>query len=274
MRLTDKIIIVTLGLLLTLNACENPVNPNVTSGFTTEDETNLGNMLHQAMENSTQFEVLSADGLYADAYNYLNRIRVDILGTNYMENRATYDWKFYIILNDNLQDCFTTVGGKIYVTTGLLRDMVTNKAQLMGVLAHEVFYADQGYHMNVIQDNFTNGEIFDVIYGGGDARALSMIATFYNQPRNAELIPQADQYGATIMCIEGNISIQSYGDLIDDVAATTPLPEWYSNHPTPSNSSVADRKGEMYIQHATCSGASVNTYYSEYQQFLNVLPPR
>lgn len=261
-----------LGLLL-LGACGNPVEQPQPTGLTYSDENDLGNRIHEAMVSSTLFKILDRQGTYSAAYNYLSGLRVKLLATNLMDRRHDFDWEFHILEDDDVQDCFTTVGGKIYVTTGLLRDMVTNEAQVMGVLAHEMYYADNSYHMDFIKNNYEFTQILDVIYGGEEARALEMISIFYNSPRNANLVPQADQYAAAILCAIGNIRIDELGTVIENVSFTQPTPRWYSNHPTPSTSSIEDRKGELATKQFTC-GNPQDVGFDRYTNFLNVLPPR
>ena len=101
-----------------------------------------------------------------------------------------------------------------------------------------------------------------------------MISLFYNTPRNANFVPQADQYGATILCGIGHVSIKEFGQAIENAALTTPTSRWYTNHPSPNTSSVNDRKQEMVTQQATCSSSTINVYQARYLDFLNNLPPR
>jgi len=262
-----------IGLLLLVGACRNPVEIPQATGLTYSDEMDLGNRIHEAMVSTTLFKVLDREGTYSAAYNYLSGLRVKILATNLMDRRHDFAWEFHIIEDDDVQDCFTTVGGKIYVTTGLLRDMVMNEAQAIGVLAHEMYYADNSYHLEVIKNNYEFTQILDVIYGGEETKALEMITLFYNSPRNANLVPQADIFAAAIMCAMDNIKIDEFAEVIESASISQPTPRWYTNHPTPSTSSITDRKGELQTQQFVC-GNPQDVGFNRYLAFLNVLPPR
>ena len=276
MNPTNKLSYFIICMLLLIGACRNPVEPVEPQGFTYADESDLGDEIHEAMVGSSLFEVLTGNpgDTYHAAYQYLSGLRVKIIATNLLERRQDFDWKIYIIKNDDLQSCFTTVGGKIYVTTGLLRDMVANEAELLGVLAHEMYYADHSYHMELIDANYDFKVIYDVMTGGVEDRALEMLGSFYNTPRDPNLVPQADQFGANILCAIGDLSITAFGNVIENAAVTNPTPRWYTNHPTPSNSSITDRKGELQAIEFNCAGSSPNLYQDRYLDFLNNLPPR
>lgn len=268
-------LIISLAMLSLLwNGCGNPVEPTPTpAAFTYQDESTLGDQLHEAMLSSTLFDVVPNDTTYAMAYNYLSGLRVRLLATDILERRRDFDWAFHILKDDNHQRCFTTVGGKLYVSTGLLRDMVNNEAELMGILAHELYYADKSYHLDVLKENYDIREILDVMYGGADAKALTMIGTFYNTPRDRNLVLEADQFGANLLCVVGDISIGALAMLVQNVALAQPTPTWYVNHPTPGNSSVTDRVGEIQAIEINCNNLE-ETYVNRYLNFLNNLPPR
>lgn len=261
-------------LLLVWSGCGNPVEPTPTpAAFTYQDESTLGDQMHEAMVSSTLFDVLPDDSTYAAAYAYLSGLRVRLLATDVLERRRDFDWAFHILKDDNHQRCFTTVGGKLYVSTGLLRDMVNNEAELMGILAHELYYADASYHLELLKDNFNIREILDVMYGGADAEALAMIGTFYNTPRERNLVLEADQFGANLLCVVGDISINALADVIHNVTLAQPTPTWYVNHPTPGNSSLNDRLGEIQAIADNCNHLD-ETYLNRYLNFLSNLPPR
>lgn len=274
MKTTKTLLIGIAAALLAWSSCDNPVEPTPTPvAFTYADESTLGDQFHDAMVGSTLFDVVPNDTTHAAAYDYLSGLRVRLLATNVLERRRDFDWEFYILKDDNHQRCFTTVGGKLYVSTGLLRDMVNNEAELMGVLAHELYYADASYHLDALKEDYDIREILDVMYGGADAKALTMIGTFYNTPRERNLVLEADQFGANLLCVVGDISIGAYATVVQNAALAQPTPDWYINHPTPGNSSLTDRMGEIQAIEDNCNNTE-ETYLNRYVNFLNNLPPR
>lgn len=267
MRLLKKIFPL-LSVLLLLGACENPIEPPIETGFTYKDEKNLGQQMHQAILNTGIFDILDATE-YPEAIQYMSSIRVQIVGTQYMERLADYDWNVHIIHDDNIQDCFTTIGGQIYIFTGLLKTL-QNEAQLFGILAHEVFYADKGYHMELIEKQYPFNILLDVSYGGEDQRALEMMYTFYDEPRNADKVLEADQYGWSLLCLAQSANIEMETAIENSYFANN---LWYQNHPHPMTSSWDTRQDffEQAKQDTTCGGTDDGL--NRYLDFvLNHLP--
>lgn len=251
-----KLLIKTLPLLFTfillVGACKNPIEPFIETSFTLNDEKNLGQQMHQAILNTGVFDILAATD-YPDAIQYVNSVKVQLLGTNYMERRESYDWNIHIIHNDNIVDCFTTIGGQIYIYTGMLKSL-QNEAQLMGILAHEVSYADKGYHMKIIDDNYAFNVLLEVSYGGEDQKALSMLYLFYNEARNADKAIEADQYGMSILCLT-NADASEMGVAIEDAYLANNL--WYQRHPHPTGTTFEDTREPFFLKTAediTCGG--------------------
>lgn len=241
--------------ILLMGACKNPIEPPIETGFTLKDEKNLGLQMHQAILNSGVFDILTAaDYTNADkAINYMNSVKVQLLGTNYMERRESYAWNIHIIRNDNIEDCFTTVGGQIYIYTGLLKSL-HNESQLMGILAHEISYADKGYHMDIIEKHYAFNVLLDVSYGGEDQKALDMLYLFYDEPRNPNKTSEADQYGMSILCLTGTAATEM-GVAIEDAYLANNL--WYQRHPHPSNMTFEASRGNFFKESAedtTCGG--------------------
>lgn len=280
MKPLQNIYIIILGFILFIGACKTPFEEkNPTQGFTLKDESELSVEIHEAMVASTLFKVLSSDTgtTYHGAYLYLSGLRGQIWGTGLLEHQRDFDWQIYILEDDTNQRCFTTVGGKVYVTTGLLRDMVSNEAELYGVLAHEMYYSDLNYHMDKLLEDFSFTEILDVKQGGADAKALEMLGTFYNTPRDADLVPQADQFAADIICNIGGLSIIAFGDAIQNASFTNP--DWYINHPSPNSTNPNFTPAEERVQELTtkaqnCSTDTNEVNLTKYLNFLNILPPR
>lgn len=263
MKLLLKIFPLLCIFILLSGACKNPIEPPIDTGFTLKDEKNLGQQIHQAILNTNVFEVLTESD-YPDATRYINSVKVQLLATNYMERRENYDWNVHIIRNDNMVDCFTTIGGQIYIYTGMLKSL-HNEAQLMGILAHEISYADKGYHMDIINKHYAFNVLLDVSYGGEDQKALDMLYLFYGEPRNPDRAIEADQYGMGLLCLTG-AKASEMGVAIEDAYLANNL--WYQRHSHPNGSTFEISRGNFFDQSAldsTCGG--VDDGFTRYSVF-------
>lgn len=249
------------------SGCDNPIEPDVPAGFTIEDEKKLGDRIHEAIVNTSMLKILD-DAAYPDAAKYISNIRVQLIGTNYMEHRYDFDWAIHIIDNDNIKDCFTTIGGQIYIYTGLLKSL-HNESQLLGILAHEMFYADKSYHTEILKSNYNLTILLDVSYGGEDLKALEMLYKFYNKPRNTNKVLEADQYGLALLCLTQTKAEEMKTAIEDAYYANN---TWYQNHSHPTTSSFQLRKNYFLANiDTTCGGT--DSRETQYRNFIqNNLP--
>ena len=67
-------------------------------------------------------------------YDLVQEIGGQIVKSNQLKQ---YDYKFFLTKDDAV-NAFATPGGYIYVTQGLLKYMAYDKAQVAGVMAHEI----------------------------------------------------------------------------------------------------------------------------------------
>jgi beta-barrel assembly-enhancing protease len=269
MKLLLKLLPLLCIFTILIGACENPIEPPIDTSFTLKDENNLGKQIHQAILNTGMLTILKSTD-YPSAIQYINSVKVQLLGTNYMERRNIYDWDIHIIHNDNAIDCFTTVGGQIYIYTGLLKSL-HSEAQLMGILAHEIFYADQGYQMAIIDKDYALNMLLDVSYGGEDQKALEMLSLIYNEPRNANKAIEADQYGMSLLCLT-HTKASEMGVAIEEAYLANNT--WYKNHPHPLNSSFENSRKPFFLASAldaTCGGT--DSGFSRYGTFRDSYLP-
>ena len=256
--------------LIVFNACgpNCPEDPDCTdiinTSFNYEDEKNLGIAIHDAMINSDNFNIMT-DAI--DKNNYIKSVRIQLIATGLMDRLDDFDWNIYVILNDNILDCFTTVGGNIYIYSGLLNN-IQNEAQFMSILAHEMFYVDESYHMSILNKDYSFPLILDVSRGGDDATAMEMLSLIYNVPRNPNLVGQADAYGEGIICATERPTDQ-FKVIVEGLGQASTL--WYQNHKEPSSSSFSNRISSLGSTGGTC-GADTENRQEVYSSFVNSLP--
>lgn len=121
------------SLFISVLAAENPYDKfrnreYSNKGYLSEDEEmKMGEQVHQ--------ELLKQVRLVEDRSlnDYINRLGQSLARRS---ERPNIPWRFYIV-NDKSINAFATLGGRVYVHTGLL-DATTNEAQLASVLGHEI----------------------------------------------------------------------------------------------------------------------------------------
>lgn len=121
------------SLFISVLAAENPYDKfrnreYSNKGYLSEDEEmKMGEQVHQ--------ELLKQVRLVEDRSlnDYINRLGQSLARRS---ERPNIPWRFYVV-NDKSINAFATLGGRVYVHTGLL-DATTNEAQLASVLGHEI----------------------------------------------------------------------------------------------------------------------------------------
>ncbi len=97
-------------------------------GYLSEDEEmKMGEQVHQ--------ELLKQIRLVEDRSinDYVNRLGQSLARRS---ERPNIPWRFYVV-NDKTLNAFATLGGRVYVHTGLIA-ATTNEAQLASVIGHEI----------------------------------------------------------------------------------------------------------------------------------------
>ena len=260
--ISTKIIVLScICCLIVFNACDPGTGPDTLTSFTNEDEKNLGSVIHKAMISSDNFNIMPED-------NYIKSVRIQLVATNLMEKIADFDWNIYVIANDNILDCFTTVGGNIYIYSGLMKN-IQNEAQFMSILAHEMFYADRSYHMDILNASYSFPFLLDVSRGGDEATPMEMLNLFYNIPRNPNLVLEADAYGESIIC-ETARPTSDFKTIIEGMGQANNL--WYQNHKQPSNVSLNSRTSNLTLGMMGVCGADNEDNLGPYSNFVQTLP--
>lgn len=110
--------------------------------------------------------------------------RVAIVGKNlaHYSARPSLPWVFGVLENDT-PNAFSTPGGYVFVTTGLLKKM-TNEAQLAGVLGHEISHVVHKHMLSryvaalVQQCIAANYALYLIENGGPKSPALDEVARY------------------------------------------------------------------------------------------------
>ncbi len=104
------------------------------------DERDLGNELMRTIyDNPSDYNLLDKTA-YPKVYSYLNLAWTMV--RNQTEIRDYYDWEVFVLHDDVNLDAYTLPGGKLGITTGMLKQM-SSEPQLLAVMGHEAYYNDR-----------------------------------------------------------------------------------------------------------------------------------
>ena len=121
------------GLCITALAMQNPYDKfrnreHTNKGYMSEaDELKLAEQVHQ--EVTKQFRLLQGQPINT----YINNLGQTLARKS---ERPNIPWQFYVV-NDKSINAFATLGGRVYVHTGLIA-ATQNEAQLASVIGHEI----------------------------------------------------------------------------------------------------------------------------------------
>lgn len=122
------------SLFVSVMAAQNPPYDK----FRTKERTNKGYLSEEEelkLAEQVHQEFLKQIRLVDDPAinNYINRLGQSLASRS---ERRNIPWKFYVV-NDKSINAFATLGGRVYVHTGLIA-ATTSEAQLASVIGHEI----------------------------------------------------------------------------------------------------------------------------------------
>jgi len=199
-----------------------------------QDELAFAEMAHQ--EISKQYRFVTDPVIV----NYVNEVGQRVARVS---GRPDLPYQFYVVENDQI-NAFTPGGGRIYIHTGLLKQ-VTTEGQLAAVLAHEVGH-NVGYHLSAtLRRTQRTGLIIGIagiLLGNGAIGQLGQLAVTLiaggklfqrsrDQEREADFLGLYDMYHAGYNTGEmGNMFrllnslMQRNPGLFDKIFASHPSP--------------------------------------------------
>ncbi len=137
----SKLSIICLLSLMFFTKCNEPVpyemyNPIMTA----QNERDLGDRLSEIIKgNSSVFPILDRQE-YPDLYRYLDIMMNMVLINTKIKNK--FNWEIFVYHDDMSRNIYTLPGGKIVITTGMLK-YLRGEYQLFALVAHEAFYTDR-----------------------------------------------------------------------------------------------------------------------------------
>jgi predicted Zn-dependent protease len=250
-------------LLPLLIGCSSGVNLNL---FSIEDDREFGRKVSQEIEADPKYKFLDSVK-YSEVYDYIYKIRNEILNSGNVKHKNDFDWRIRIIQDDSTLNAFCTPGGYIYVFTGILK-FLDSEDQLAGVMGHEIAHADLRHSTRQMTEMFGIQLLLELI--AGDSQNIKditsgLIGLTFSRGHEKE----ADQNSVEYLCPTKYNAAGGAGffeKLIQKGDSNNP-PVFLSTHPDPGN------RVEKFKQAKTEKGCTGNeTYANEYKRIISKLP--
>lgn len=198
----------------------------------------------------------------ASVNNYVNRIGQRLVPYN---NRSQLPYTFQVV-DSNDVNAFATMGGFVYVTTGLMKT-ATNEAELAGVIGHEIGHIEGKHLIKQISRSALQQGVLTAA-GGRIERSQVLrlgLDLAVNLPNSREDERDADDRGLRIMGSAGYAQ-SAMASFMRKLQSGNNL-QFLSTHPS-SSSRVQDLERGIDPTKTGTDGLDPATYRSEIQPLL------
>ncbi len=168
----------------------------VKDNYTIQEQQTLGLSLDEVYQS--QFSILSKDE-YHDAYEYVSTLYGMIVRTPNVELRDSLDWEVKIIDSNSAYQMFVSPSGTMYVTTGLLKQLVAEN-QLVTLMAHQVYYLESGAAFDLVKEKNDPLEVGKVVLGETSTKVEDMANTLLFAAFSADIVQEADNFEVDLLC--------------------------------------------------------------------------
>ncbi|MEO1387005.1 MAG: M48 family metallopeptidase [Cyanobacteria bacterium J06634_6] len=197
------------------------------SRLSPEQEMRVGQKMDQDLLRSGEFTLYQNP----DIQNYVVGIGERLLPYSDRVNELTYTFQ---VIEDSQINAFATMGGYVYVTTGLM-EFADNEAQFASVVGHEIGHIDGKHLLEQIRADAVRQRLMTA--AGLDESAIAQIGIelLRERPNSREDEYAADQQGLSMMG-DASYAQSAMPDFMQKLAdqGGSP-PEFLSTHPDPEN---------------------------------------
>ncbi|MBI2257298.1 MAG: M48 family metalloprotease [Flavobacteriia bacterium] len=256
-------------LFLILLSC-GTVNPkNKGKGlnlFSVQQDKELGFQVSREIETNTkQYPILDSIK-HKEVYQYLYKIRNNILNCGKVDYKSEFPWRIRIIHDDKTLNAFCTPGGYIYVYTGIMKFM-DSEDELAGVLAHEIGHADMRHSTRQMTKIFGIQVLLEIL--AGNRKMLKDITAGIISLKFSRLHEtEADERSVLYLCPTTYNADGAAGffEKIQKQSKERPV-EFLSTHPNPDNRIEHFRNRKITM---ACRGNQ--KYQDQYKKMISKLP--
>lgn len=235
--------------------------------FTVEQDKQLGAQVAGEIDGNKKDYPLLDSVKYKEVYQYIYKVRNNILNSGKVELKDKFSWRLRIIHDDSTLNAFCTPGGYIYIYTGILKFM-DSEDQLAGVMGHEIGHADMRHSTRQMTTMYGVQFIEQIFLGNRELLkqfTSSIIGLKFS--RNHE--KEADERSVMYLCPTQYNAAGGAGFFrkIEAMGNSQRVPEFLSTHPNPEG------RIEHFINSKTTMGCTGNKdFKAEYQRMVSLLP--
>ena len=267
MRQHYVLFLAMLCLMLSSTACEKS-GPNAVlkdlQEFTIADQKNIGDNLSNTLtSNPERYDILNSNA-YPEVSEYLNTIFESVILTEYVSLRNDFNWEFIPIVDDEKVYAFSMPGGKLVISTGMLR-YIDNESELFSIIAHEVFYTDTDLLTSSLREEFGGVRMGSVALGS-DRDSEDIIEYLLERTALKSEVHAADMYAVDLMC-PFNYDIYSMESLIVRSKNDSRAQEWYYQRPRNET-----WESEFTQKMTSCKSTEGERFQDRYHSFKGLLP--
>ncbi|MEB3217821.1 MAG: M48 family metallopeptidase [Nostocales cyanobacterium 94392] len=197
------------------------------SRLSPEREMRVGQKMDQDLLRSGEFKLYQN----RDIQNYVAGIGKRLLPYSDRAKELTYTFQ---VIQDNQINAFATMGGYVYVTTGLMK-FADNEAQLASVVGHEIGHIDGKHLLEQIRADAVRRGFRTAT--GLDESTIAQIGVelLRKRPNSREDEYDADQRGLDMLGDAGyaQSAMPDFMQKLADQGGSPP--EFLSTHPNPDN---------------------------------------
>ena len=245
-------------------ACSEESGGTKINLYTIEDDIELGQQLEAEIAADPETYPILSPTFYPEAYAHLYEIRDSILSSGEVRYADEFEWKIYIIHDDEVLNAFCAPGGYIYIYTGLIK-FLEFEDELAGIMGHEIAHADLRHSTQQLTQAFGLGVLLAILTDGDPTLLQEIAASLINLSFSRSDETEADEASVEYLCntdygADGTAGFFAQMEGFE-------LPEFLSTHPS------SDTRVEDITAYATELGCDLNYNPNvNYQQLVDSLP--
>jgi len=162
------------------------------------------------------------------------------------------------VVNDKSVNAFATMGGFVYINTGLM-SAAENEAELASVIGHEIGHISGRHAIKQMRDATLQQGAAEL--AGVDRNTIVRLGIdlALRRPHSRKHENDADQRGLRMLGKAGYAQIGMVS-FMEKLQTRTPVPEFLSTHPSPSNRVSALEQGILKDPYPGSDGMDGNAY--------------